>query len=292
MIGLKSALFVHQFRKGCLKNDTLRDKGLIFPNDIVAFRNEQYGPDSKSNILDLYIPTNISGKLPVLVSVHGGGYIYGNKEIYQFYTAEFAKKGFAVVNFTYTLAPKRIFPTQLYEINWVMEWITENAGRFMLDTENVVMIGDSAGAQLTSQYAAIQSNPEYAEIMGIKPADIKLKAVSLGCGMYDMKNSGRNSSVIEDIYLTKNPEVFGEMLDVLNYIDERYPATYLLSSPGDFLVGNVEPMEKLLKERGVICSSKIYGDSSVQHVFFCDIKTELAKEANEDQASFLKAHID
>jgi len=84
----------------------------------------------------------------------------------------------------------------------------------------------------------------------------------------------------------------GDITDVLNYIDERYPATYLLSSPGDFLVGNVEPMEKLLKERGVICSSKIYGDSSVQHVFFCDIKTELAKEANEDQASFLKAHID
>jgi len=146
MIGLKSALFVHQFRKGCLKNDTLRDKGLIFPNDIVAFRNEQYGPDSKSNILDLYIPTNISGKLPVLVSVHGGGYIGSVRNKYYVFAKMYCDMtdGFSVVTPDYRVGPENKHPAALSDALDAYQWILSLG----FSSNKIILAGDSAGGGL------------------------------------------------------------------------------------------------------------------------------------------------
>ena len=55
--------------------------------------------------LDVYRPKlNIKGKLPVIMSVHGGGWVYGDKDVYQWYCMNLAQRGFAVVNYSYRLA--------------------------------------------------------------------------------------------------------------------------------------------------------------------------------------------
>ena len=59
--------------------------------------------------LDVYRQKDATGKLPVIVSVHGGGWVYGDKERYQFYCMDLAERGFAVVNFSYRLAPEYKF---------------------------------------------------------------------------------------------------------------------------------------------------------------------------------------
>ena len=91
----------------CTKSDKERDKNKIFPENIKAYRNIQYGEFGKSNLLDVYLPSEKNGdKLPVIVSVHGGGFVYGSRKVYQFYTASLAQRGFAVINCEYRLAPK------------------------------------------------------------------------------------------------------------------------------------------------------------------------------------------
>ena len=57
------------------------------------------------------------------------------------------KRGFAVVNYTYRLAPEYQYPAPLEDTNRVVTWVMEHAGEYDLDTENVFMVGDSAGAQ-------------------------------------------------------------------------------------------------------------------------------------------------
>ena len=70
------------FREMCLKADTERDKGLTTPEDIKRFDDIPYGADEKWQILDVYRPKSHEGeKLPVIVSIHGGGWVYGSKEI-------------------------------------------------------------------------------------------------------------------------------------------------------------------------------------------------------------------
>lgn len=81
------------------EGDNKRDAGLKTPENIVRYDDIIYGTESKWQKLDVYRPKDAMGKLPVIVSVHGGGWVYGDKERYQFYCMDLAERGFAVVNF-------------------------------------------------------------------------------------------------------------------------------------------------------------------------------------------------
>ncbi|MGB4661825.1 MAG: alpha/beta hydrolase, partial [Mobilitalea sp.] len=112
-----------KLRKEFGEGDAKRDAGLCTPEDIERVNNIQYGPDSVWNVLDVYRPKAESGKLPVIVIVHGGGWVYGDKEVYQFYGMNLAQRGFAVVNFSYRLAPEAKYPAPLEDTNLVITWM-------------------------------------------------------------------------------------------------------------------------------------------------------------------------
>lgn len=291
MFHIKDYVAAYKFNKNCKDIDAKRDAGLTVPADIDVFKNLSYGPNGKANLLDVYRPKGSKERLPVLVSIHGGGYVYGDKELYSYYTMMFASAGFAVVNFNYTLCPKCKFPAITFETNEVMKWIVSNQEEYGLDTGNIVMVGDSAGAQLVSQYALVTSNKEYAKVMGIDVPEINVKAISLGCGFYKIDEIDKNSSDFERAYFNWNSSQYASKVKVLDYIDKNYPPTFVFSCPGDFLYEHLEPMASLLEERGIDTIKRVYGDNETYHVFFLDIRSELAKQANEDQITFLKNHI-
>lgn len=111
---------ITKFRAEWKKHDDERDEGL--PTEIPeVIRNNDisYGPYGKYNLLDLNLQKNYSGKLPVIINIHGGGFFYGSKETYQFYCMFLAKQGFAVVNFNYRLAPDYQFPANIEDIDHV-----------------------------------------------------------------------------------------------------------------------------------------------------------------------------
>ncbi|MEE1400350.1 MAG: alpha/beta hydrolase, partial [Bulleidia sp.] len=94
-------------RKTFSKGDMERDKNNQIPEDVVRYTDIRYANhDEKWNLLDVYRPKNIKGKLPVIMSVHGGGWVYGDKDVYQWYCMNLAQRGFAVVNYSYRLAPE------------------------------------------------------------------------------------------------------------------------------------------------------------------------------------------
>ena len=90
---------VLEMRRMWKKSDDARDAGL--PREVSGVRridDLSYGPDPKWHLLDLYLPENVEGKIPVIINVHGGGYCYGTKETYQFYGLNLAAHGFAFVS--------------------------------------------------------------------------------------------------------------------------------------------------------------------------------------------------
>lgn len=275
------------------RSDAKRDRGLKTPEDIRRIDRIPYGPDARWNTLDVYRPRGKAGKLPVIVNIHGGGYVYGSTKQYQFYCMGLAQRGFAVVSFNYHLAPKYKFPTPVRDTNLVMEWICRKAEIYGFDTDNVVIVGDSAGAQLASQYAVICTDPEYAKIMEITPPEFTLRAVGLNCGMYDLKKRAGeipgNKLMID--YFTKDPSVYGKKLDVLFHVTEKFPPAYLLSAKGDFLVEQCRPMAELLRSKGVPCEYRIYGDEKTGHVFHLDMRSDLARKANDEEIAFIREHL-
>ena len=278
------------------RSDKKRDAAIPLPEGVKEYRDISYGPHGSSNLLDVYLPEGTTEALPTIVSIHGGGYVYGSKEIYRRYGMDLARRGFAFVNFNYRLAPKWKFPTPLHDTNNVMNWIIQNAAQYHLDPQRIFIVGDSAGAQLTSQYAAMQTNPEYAALFDMKLAKIRIRALGLNCGVYDASERAKkeNRKGIQLDYLGKDFPETDPRVRVLESIDGRYPPAHITTGTQDFLRDQAEPMWRFLTEKGVEAQWKCYGaedDEKIGHVFHVNIILPEAINCNDDQTDFFKKYL-
>lgn len=293
---------VEDIRRDWAESDRKRDEGLTTPEDIIRYDDLSYGSHDEWNLLDIYCPKGTEGLLPCIVNIHGGAWVYGNKEIYQFYCMSLAQRGFTVVNPNYRLAPEDPYPAALEDINNVMRFVQEEGKDYHIDVNNLFMVGDSAGAQLASQYLAIYTNPAYEEMFGFKTPGMKVRAVALNCGMYDAKKCaeyGLDAPFLE--YVGKKPEErmyrerpVMETLDALANITGDFPPAFIMSAHHDFLLENAEPMYQHLQSKGVECELKIYGSpkqEEIAHVFHVNVRLKEAKECNDEECSFFRRHI-
>ena len=277
-------------------DDAKRSEGLVTPDDIQRFDNILYGED-KRNLLDVYLPKNRSGKLPVIVSIHGGGWVYGNKDIMQFYCMSLAQKGFAVINFSYRLAPEHKHPTPFVDANSVFHWVFKNAETYGFDTNNIFAVGDSVGANILALYCCIYTNPEFAKKIPIStPKGLALRAVGLNCGIYHI---GRGEiDVLIDSFAEEyfpNRGTKQEYLDICadRFVNTNFPASFVMTAEGDFLSGQAKPFYDILKNLGVDAEYHYYGDKEheLKHVFHIDIKLPEARQCNDDECTFFLKHL-
>ena len=276
------------------RSDRKRDASIPLPTGVTEYRNLSYGSHGNDNLLDVYLPESAAEPLPTIVSIHGGGYVYGTKEIYRRYGMDMARRGFAFVNFNYRRAPKWKFPTPLEDTNAVMEWILQNTSRYHLDPERIILLGDSAGAQMTSQYAAMQSNPAYGNLFGLNLAKVCIRAIGLNCGLYYLKEMGAapRKGMHKD-YFGKLPKDDPRFC-CLEAIDGHYPPAFITTGTEDFLRELAQPMYEFLREKGVEAQWKCYGqegDKQVCHVFHVNILLPEAVQCNDDAAEFFRKYL-
>jgi acetyl esterase/lipase len=281
------------FRKMCAASDAERDAGLTTPPEVERFDDIQYGTDSKWHLLDVYRPRALKWKLPVIVSFHGGGWVYGDKNVYQFYCMELAKRGFAVVNYSYRLAPEDRYPAPYEDTNEVFRWLLENADNYGFDTDNIFGVGDSAGALGIAIYALIVTDPGYAKNYSFAPpAGLKLRGLGLSCGLYKVRDS-RTVATLRDFL---RDEDYPGALDKLNLIElagREFPPCFIMTAVGDFLRGEAPLLEQRLDKVGVRYESKVYGtaEEPLGHVFHCNVRLPEAAQANDDMCAFFRTLI-
>lgn len=281
------------------KWDDKRDAGLTTPEEILRYDDISYGPH-KVNVLDVYRPKAREGEsLPVIVSVHGGGWVYGDKERYQYYCMDLAKRGFVVVNFTYRLSPKHKFPCHLEDTVKVFEWVLQNGTSYGMDMDNIFAVGDSAGGNILSLFCTMCINPEYAAKYDFKtPTGFVPKAIALNCGVYDIElaKTGPAADTIKRLKdaLPKKgtPEEF-HLVSPVNHLTKGFPPCYIMTSNGDFLKDQPKPFMKKLDELEVSYEYKFYGDENniLYHVFHLDVRNEMGKKCNDAQCEYFKRFI-
>ena len=283
------------FNLGASKSDKKRDAAIPLPTGVTECRNISYGSHGVWNLLDVYYPEGTTAPLPTIVSIHGGGYVYGTKEIYRRYGMDLAKRGFAFVNFNYRLAPKWRFPTPLHDTNAVMDWICKNAQRYHLDPSRIIVLGDSAGAQLTSQYAAMVTNPAYGKLFHMNIPNITIRAIGLNCGMYDQKARAQDKRKgIHLDYLGRGLSGDDPRFAVLENITAAYPPAFITTGSHDFLRPMAEPMYNFLRSKGLDAEWKCYGaedNEKIGHVFHVNILLPEAIECNDDSAAFFRRYL-
>lgn len=112
----------------------------------------RYAPKDEPGLaLDLYRPAGTDAPLPVLVYLHGGGWVRGDKADHATARAEvLARAGFAVASVNYRLSDVAPFPAQLHDAKGAVRWLRANAGSLGLDATRIGSWGPSAGGYLAA----------------------------------------------------------------------------------------------------------------------------------------------
>ena len=277
--------------------DLKRDLGWVPPTDVEVVENVSYGSCDKWHLLDLYRPKDAEGKLPVLLNIHGGAWVYGDKKVYAPFCMYLASQGFAVVNASYRLAPKHTFPAPLEDVGAMVEWVVDHAEEYGLDISNLFFVGDSAGAHLATAYTAIQLNEAYAKSFpGIKVDERFIpKGLLLNCGVFDMevewKKQGRALTPFLTDLLGEKPTVESvKQMSPAQFITSDFPSVHLTTSNGDFLRKHSYRLKEVLEKKSVEVVFKEYGEKKKPqgHVFHLNLKNKVGQECNADQLEFVK----
>jgi acetyl esterase/lipase len=108
--------------------------------------------------LDVYRPSNPAGPTPVLMMIHGGGWLFGTKEDSILHLVPFLHMGFAVVNVEYRMARVSLAPAAVEDCLCALRWIGRNATKYKFDATRVVITGGSAGGHLALTTAMIPAS--------------------------------------------------------------------------------------------------------------------------------------
>ncbi|HSD56275.1 MAG TPA: alpha/beta hydrolase, partial [Candidatus Saccharimonadales bacterium] len=133
---------------------------------VAVEHDRQYRVGDKDALLDVYMPKDAVREhksLPVVVWTHGGAWLSGDKTNDVPYFKRLANEGFVVVAINYSLAPGKTYPTAVHQLNAALRYVDTNVASFAGNPNQILLAGDSAGAQLSSQVAALTTSPEYAE---------------------------------------------------------------------------------------------------------------------------------
>jgi acetyl esterase/lipase len=276
------------------KMDRKRNAQIPEPIGVVSYRNKRYARGwGKWHKLDVFRPSGVTDRLPLIVVVHGGGWIYGDKEIYHLYAKDLARRGFAVISFNYVRAPEKRFPDQLESIDKVLLWAKDHAADYAFDLHHVFLVGDSAGAQMSVQYAIAQTNPDYGKLFKMS-FPLPLSGLGLNCGVYgDLGQGLKDEEVLWKYYLPKKTEGDPRRV-VLKNLTSAFPPCYVLTAEKDFVKEYNKPFLAVLEEKKIPHVFKEYTSkegNKLQHVFHVTINEEHAILANDEECDYFKKLI-
>jgi hypothetical protein len=120
-----------------------------------------YAEQSNAQKLDIYLPEEGKGPFPVILSVHGGAFLGGDKRDGQLIPMlKGLEKGYAIVSINYRLSGEATWPAQILDCKAAVRWIRAHAGDYKLDPERIAAWGGSAGGHLSAVLGTSGDIPE------------------------------------------------------------------------------------------------------------------------------------
>jgi len=290
------------FEKGAA--DTLAEMEPYAPeNGVAATLDVPYADAGPDTTFDVFSPDGGDDALPTVVWIHGGAWISGDKHDVSPYLRTIADRGYTTVALNYTISPETTYPTALGQLNGALAFLVDHADEYRIDPGRLVIAGDSAGAQLTSQLATLISNPAYADLVGVEPAldREQLRAVVLNCGIYDVSGIPNAPGIggwgfrvalwsyIGDRDWSDHPG--GVEMSTLDFVTADFPQTWISGGNGDPLTPTQSrPLAARLDELGVPVTTVFYADEhepSLPHEYQFHLDFADARDALESTIAFL-----
>lgn len=284
----------------CAISDAKRIASQTEPEGLIQILDIPYINDgTKEHLLDIYYPEGTTEKLPVIIDIHGGGWMYGYKEINKYFNMRLALKGFLVASINYRLAGNVLFDDQIRDIFSALHWLCENLAKYPADTGNVFLAGDSAGGHFACVTAAVNLNESYGKDFGVTYCGLDFRGVAAICPAVDLLSGNFLMKVNVPILLgskhRKSP--YRKYLDVSNIISSDFPPFYINTARNDFIKEQAYKLKTMCEVNSVECVFHDFDTETVDgkylgHVFnVVNPFSEPGDKANKEIAEFFKAHI-
>lgn len=155
--------------------------------EVERIKDLPYGPSGHRNRLDIYKPRGASRGCPVLLQVHGGAWVLGDKAQQGVpLMTHMASLGWVCVAINYRLSPRATFPDHIVDVKKAIAWVKEHIAGYGGDPGFIAITGGSAGGHLTALAALTPNDPEYQP--GFESADTTVQAAVPFYGVYDFTN--------------------------------------------------------------------------------------------------------
>lgn len=223
------------FWKKIEKDDNKRISAQALPENVHEDNNIPYLDDgSSAHMLDVYYPEGAAAPLPVIIDIHGGGWMYGTKELNKNYCLYLAARGYVVFNMSYRLVPEVTMPRQLEDISYALIKISQLLDEYPCDKAHIYLTGDSAGGHLAAFTACIQGSSKLRELFNFKANNMAFAAVGLTSPVAFLAPGGIVEVYTRLMTSSEDKARLGKYLNLDALLEEaRIPPTYLVTSSGD-----------------------------------------------------------
>lgn len=109
-----------------------------------------YAELSEAQKLDLYVPETGEAPYPLVIYIHGGAFMMGDKAMSANELDPLINAGFAVASLNYRLSGEALFPAQVHDVKAAVRWLRANAETYGIDPDNFAAWGASAGGNLVA----------------------------------------------------------------------------------------------------------------------------------------------
>jgi len=231
-------------------------------------RDVKYGAADR-HLLDVFAAQNASGARPVLIFVHGGGFVAGNKRapgtpFNDQVPLWAARNGFVGVNMTYRLAPQNPWPAGAEDMGAAVRWVRANIAAHGGDPAHVFLMGHSAGAVHVASYVA------HTAFHG--PDGIGLVGAILVSGLFDL--TARPPGPPEKAYFGEDTGTYAERSSLPGLLKARIPlmVVYAELDPPAFEQESEKLNAALCKEGHCPQLAKLPGHSHISEVYSINTK--------------------
>jgi acetyl esterase len=243
---------------------------------------------------DVLVPAT-PGPHPVLVYLHGGGWVAGSPRTHRKLALRFAEAGYLVVNVDYRLAPEAPFPAPFDDCVFAVRWAAENARRYGGNPARLAVGGDSAGGNLSAAVAGALAGD----------ADVRIRAALLIYGVFDFDAmlrqdapAGIDPALVREAtemmafsYLGKEPaaSVLSDPRVSPLHAAAKLPPSFLVVGTADTLHAQQEALAAALARHGVPHEHAVY--AGMPHGFLQMEFLPPAREAIGRAIAFLDRHV-
>lgn len=207
---------------------------------------DYWGDRARRHRLDVVTPRSGAAGAPVMVYVHGGGWVIGDKrEQGKPMMNELVARGWVCVTINYRLSPKATWPDHIVDCKRAIAWVREHIAEYGGDPSFVAVSGGSAGGHLCSLAALSAGDPEWQP--GFESADTSVDACVPFYGVTDMTGDPSTSGkfgpgllemlerLVMKVKAAEDPQVFRRASPTLR-VHAGAPPFFVLQGANDSLV--------------------------------------------------------